>query len=257
MSELNPIRRAWAEQRPAFGVFMSIPSPYAVELCAGAGIDYACIDMQHGLSSYASLPAEIAACRAGGAAPIVRPAANDCWQIGRALDLGALGVLVPLVSTPEEAAAAVSACRYAPAGGRSYGPTILARVVGSGDPSVLEREALCIVMIETLEGLEQVEQIAAVPGLDGIYYGPADLAISLGMAPSESGDSREHAEAIERIRRAAETNGIAAGAHCATGVQARERADQGFTVITITSDSRALAVGVEQELAAARAKRPR
>ena len=257
MSELNPIRRAWAEQQPAFGVFMSIPSPYAIELCASAGIDYVCIDMQHGLSSYASLPAEIAACHAGGAAPIVRPAANEFWQIGRALDLGALGVLVPLVSSPEEAAAAVSACRYGPAGRRSYGPTLISRVVGSSDPATLEHEALCIVMIETLEGLDKVEQIAAVPGLDGIYYGPADLAISLGVTPAEAADNREHAGAIERIRRAAETNGIAAGAHCNTGVQARARADQGFTFITVTSDSRALSVGVEQELAVARAQLPR
>jgi 4-hydroxy-2-oxoheptanedioate aldolase len=256
MGELNPIRRAWAEHRAAFGVFTSIPSPYAVELCASAGVDYVCIDMQHGLTSYESLPAQIAACRAGAAAPIVRPAANEYWQIGRALDLGALGVIVPLVSTPEEAAAAVSACRYAPTGTRSYGPTLIARSVGSSDPSALEREALCIVMIETLEGLDRVEQIAAVPGVDGIYYGPADLAISLGVPPAEAASSREHAEAIERIRRAAEASGIAAGAHCTTGAQASERADQGFTVITITSDSRALAVGVELELAAARANGP-
>jgi 4-hydroxy-2-oxoheptanedioate aldolase len=251
-SELNPIRRAWAEQRPAFGVFLAISSPYSVELCASAGVDYVCIDMQHGLSSYESLPTEIAACRSGGAAPIVRPAANEFWQIGRALDLGALGVLVPLVSSPDEAAAAVSACRYGTAGRRSYGPTLISRVVGSSDPSTLEREALCIVMIETLEGLENVEQIAAVPGLDGIYYGPADLAISLDVAPAEAAASRAHAEAIERIRQAAASNGIAAGAHCNTGAQARERADQGFTLITVTSDARALSVGVEQELQAAR-----
>jgi 4-hydroxy-2-oxoheptanedioate aldolase len=253
VSDLNAVRRAWAQAQPAFGVFMSIPSPFAVELCASAGVDYVCIDMQHGLSSYETLPGEIAACLAGGAAPIVRPSANEYWQIGRALDLGALGVLVPLVSSPQEAAAAVAACRYGPSGRRSYGPTLVARTVGSTDPAALEREALCIVMIETLEGLEQVEQIAAVPGLDGIYYGPADLAISLGIPPAESAASREHAEAIDRIRRAAQASGIAAGAHCVTGAQARERVAQGFTLITITSDSRVLSAGVEQELAAARA----
>jgi 4-hydroxy-2-oxoheptanedioate aldolase len=252
MDELNAIRRAWAQQQPAFGVFMSIPSPYAVELCASAGVDYVCIDMQHGLSGYESLPAQIAACLSGGAAPIVRPSANEYWQIGRALDLGALGVIVPLVSSPQEAADAVAACRYGPVGQRSYGPTLVARIVGSADPSALEHEALCIVMIETREGLEQVEQIAAVPGLDGIYYGPADLAISLGTTPAESASNRQHAEAIERIRRAAQANGIAAGAHCFTGAQARERSAQGFTLITVTSDSRVLSVGVEQELAAAR-----
>jgi 4-hydroxy-2-oxoheptanedioate aldolase len=252
VSELNPVRRAWAQGRPAFGIFTAIPSPFAVELCAGAGIDYVCIDMQHGLSSYDSLPAEIAACMVGGAAPIVRPPANEFSQIGRALDLGALGVIVPLVSSAQEAEAAVAACRYGPAGRRSYGPVLIGRSVGSTDPSTLEREALCIVMIETREGLDQVERIAAVPGLDGIYYGPADLAISLGVPPAEAASSREHAEAIERIRRAAAANGIAAGAHCNTGAQAAERATQGFTLITITSDQRVLAVGVEQELAAAR-----
>jgi 4-hydroxy-2-oxoheptanedioate aldolase len=252
MSELNPIRRAWAQQRPAFGAFSAIPSPLAVELLARGGLDYVCIDMQHGLSGYESLPGVIAACRAAGAAPIVRPAANEAWQIGRALDMGALGVLVPLVSSPQEAAAAVAACRYGPEGRRSYGPILIAGVVGSSDPAALAREALCIVMIETREGLERVEEIAAVPGLDGLYYGPADLAISLGLTPAQAAASSEHAEAIERIRRAALANGIAAGAHCATGERARERVAQGFTLITVSSDSHVLSTGIERELAAAR-----
>jgi len=252
MSEPNAIRRAWGDGRPALGVFITISSPSAIETCARTGIDYVCIDMQHGLSSYTSLPAEIAACRAGGAAPIVRPAANELWQIGRALDLGASGVVVPLVSSPEEAAAAVAACRYAPAGRRSYGPALIAAAVGSSEPAELEREALCIVMIETREGLERVEEIASTPGVDALYCGPADLALSLGITPAQAASSREHAEAIERIRQAAQAAGIAAGAHCQSGEQARERAAQGFRLITIATDARLLAAAVAHELGVAR-----
>ena len=253
MDELNPIRRAWAEHRPAFGVFGSMPSSFSAELCASAGVDYVCLDLQHGLGHFDSLPAQIAACWAAGAAPIVRPPSNQAWQIGKALDLGALGVIVPLVSDADAAAAAVSACRYAPAGTRSHGPLRIARIVGSDDPRTLEREALCFVMVETREGLEQVERIAATPGLDGIYIGPSDLAVSLGIAPSAAATNSEHAAAVERIRAVCQEAGIASGMHCHSGAQAQERAAQGFQFITFAADWRLLSDGVARELAVARA----
>jgi 4-hydroxy-2-oxoheptanedioate aldolase len=251
MSELNPIRTAWVEGRPAFGIFAAIASPFTAELSASGGVDYVCFDLQHGVGSFDSLPAQIATCWAAGAAPIVRPPSNEAWQIGKALDLGALGVIVPLVSNAAEAAAAVSACRYAPVGTRSYAPLRIGGIVGSEDPRAIEREALCFVMVENREGLEQIDQIAATPGLDGVYIGPSDLAVSLGLA-ADAWTHSDHVAAVERIRVACQGAGIAIGMHCRNGAQARERAAQGFTVITVATDSRLLHDSVTRELGLAR-----
>src|SRR5665213_3057212 len=177
------MRRSWAAARTALGVWVTLPSSLNVEWIVGDGLDYVCFDLQHGLGGFDSLAAQIAACSAAGPTPLVRTPGNEPFQIGKALDFGALGGIVPLVASPEAAAAAVAACRYPPTGVRSYGPTRLEGVVGTADPSRLEREALCFVMVENTEGLECVEAIAATAGLDGIYVGPADLGISMGLGP--------------------------------------------------------------------------
>src|SRR3712207_9007899 len=122
---------------------------------------------------------------------------------------GAPGPLAPLKSSSESRKRAVAACRTPRRGIRSYGPVRAARVIGSRDPEDLAGEVLCIVMVETREGLERVEEIAATPGLDGIYIGPADLALSLGLPPTLDIQEDEHAQAVERIRVACHRNGIA------------------------------------------------
>ena len=251
LNELNGMRRSWAAARTALGVWVTLPSSLNVEWIVGDGLDYVCFDLQHGLGGFDSLAAQIAACSAAGPTPLVRTPGNEPFQIGKALDLGALGVIVPLVASPEAAAAAVAACRYPPTGVRSYGPTRLEGVVGTADPSRLEREALCFVMVENREGLECVEAIAATAGLDGIYVGPADLGISMGLGP-HAFDHPDHIAATERIRAACVANGIRAGVHGHSGAQARERAAQGFEFVTVTTDTTVLRAGVARELAAAR-----
>jgi len=232
------------------GVWVTLSSPLNVEWLVGDGLDYLCFDLQHGLGGFDSLAAQIAVCSSTGATPLVRTPGNEPFQIGKALDLGALGVIVPMVSSPEEAAAAVAACRYPPTGVRSYGPTRLELVIGSADPNRLEREALCFVMVENSDGLDCVEAIAATPGLDGIYVGPSDLAISMGLGPQEFGHP-DHVAATERIREACMAAGIAAGVHTHSGALARERVAQGFTFVTVATDATVLRQGVARELAAA------
>jgi 4-hydroxy-2-oxoheptanedioate aldolase len=161
-----------------------------------------CVDQQHGVVDYASMVPMLQAIGAAGAAPITRVLSNDPYRIMKALDAGALGVIVPLVNDAGEAANAVAACRYPPHGIRSYGPIRASSVIGSRDPEDLAGEVLCIVMVETREGLENVEEIAATPGIDGIYIGPADLALSLGLPPSTSVTQDAHIEAVRRIREA-------------------------------------------------------
>jgi 4-hydroxy-2-oxoheptanedioate aldolase len=175
---------------------------------------------------------------------------NEPGLIMRVLDLGAAGVIVPLVDSAEEAARAVEACRYPPEGTRSYGPSRAALVVGSSVPADLAAAALCFVMIETRNGLEQVEEIAATPGLDGIYIGPSDLSLALGLTPGVGGPPLE--EAIARVRDVAHAHGLIAGMHCSGGADARNRAAEGFELVTVAVDASVFGASIARELAEAR-----
>ena len=192
--------------------------------------------MQHGLIGYAGMVSSIMAIDAGGrAAAIVRVGANDPAAIGRALDAGAVAVIVPLVNTVADAEAAVAACRHPPVGLRSYGPMRSALRVGP-DPRDADAGVACVAMIETGTALENVEAICAVPGLDGVYIGPSDLAIGIGAVRPGAVEGLPFEESVARIRTAADAAGIASGFHCADGAAGKRRLAEGFTFVTISSD---------------------
>ena len=255
-SALNPLRRLWAESRPAIGVWASIPSSFSAEVVARAGPDYVCIDQQHSLVGEDVLPEMLRAIAAAGPAPLVRVGANEPRLIGRALDLGAVGVIVPLIEDERAAAAAVAACRYPPHGTRSYGPIRAAEVFGSFEPDVLGGEVVCFAMVETRRGLDNLDAIAATPGLDGIYIGPADLAIALGLPPRSVAPREAHSQAIRSILEACRRHGLVAGMHCASGAEASARAGEGFGLITATMDWALLRSGATRELELARSAAP-
>jgi 4-hydroxy-2-oxoheptanedioate aldolase len=248
----NPLREVWAEGRTAFGLWAAIPSAFSAELVAGAGVDYVCVDQQHGVVDYASMVPMLQAIGAAGAAPITRVLSNDPFRIMKALDAGAWGVIVPLVNDAEEAAHAVSACRYPPDGIRSYGPIRASSLIGSKDPEDLAGEVLCLVMVETREGLENVEEIAATPGVDGIYIGPADLALSLGLPPTTEVTEEKHVEAVRRIREACQKHGIVTGIHCSSGEWGQRQAGAGFDMVTVATDAALLEGAALREVARAR-----
>src|SRR5829696_3792043 len=252
---MNGIRRAWNSGRAAFGLWCTMPEPLAVELIAAAEPDYVCIDQQHGLIDHRAMVAMIRAAGAAGCSPIVRVPSNEPWLLMRALDAGALGVVIPMVDDGEQAARAVEACRFPPAGRRSYGPIRAAAVIGSSDPADVAAEVLCIGQIETANGLENVEEIAATPGLDALYVGPADLALALGIPLAGSGDDPRHVDAVERILGACRASGIGAGMHTLSGELARRYRKKGFSMLNIGTDYELLTGAVRRELEAARAGR--
>jgi 4-hydroxy-2-oxoheptanedioate aldolase len=229
-----------------------MPGSFGAELVASAGVDYVCVDQQHGIIDYDSMVPMLQAIRAAGAAPITRVLSNDPFLIMKALDAGVWGVIVPLVNNAEDAARAVSACRYPPRGMRSYGPVRAASVIGSRDPADLGEEVLCLVMVETREALERVEEIARTPGVDGIYIGPSDLALSLGLAPTLDVTEDTHVEAVNRIREACHRNGIVAGIHARLGEWARRHAEAGFDIVTVATDAALLRSAALRELTVAR-----
>jgi 4-hydroxy-2-oxoheptanedioate aldolase len=248
----NPLKSAWATGRTAFGLWMTVPGSIGAEIFAGTGVDYVCVDQQHGVIDYDSMVPMFQAIRAAETAPITRVLSNDPFLIMKALDAGAWGVIVPLINDAEDAARAVSACRYPPQGIRSYGPVRAAGVIGSRDPEELGGEVVCLVMVETRQALERVDEIAGTSDLDGIYIGPSDLALSLGLTPGLDIKEGEHAEAVTRIREACHRNGIAAGIHAPSGEWARKHAEAGFDMVTVATDATLLRAAALRELAVAR-----
>ena len=251
MSGRHRLDECWKQDRPAFGLWGSIPASLTAELAASAGFDYICVDLQHGGADEARMVAMFAAIEARGAVPLARVIYNEPWMINRVLDLGAAGVIVPLVNTAEEARRAVSGCRFPPRGQRSYGPLRAALSVGSADPERLAAGALCFAMVETRHGLDNVEEIAATRGLSGVYVGPSDLSLGLGREPGHGGDVLENA--IDRIREACAAAGVVAGMHCnGGGEEARARAAAGFRMVTVGVDASLFRDRIAAELAAAR-----
>jgi 4-hydroxy-2-oxoheptanedioate aldolase len=246
---MKRLRQKWDAEEPAFGLWSAVPSSLIAELAAASGFDYVCVDLQHGLSDEPTMVSVFQAAAAAGATGLARVAWNEPWLIMRALDLGAAGVIVPLVGSAEEAARAVAACKFPPHGIRSYGPVRAQLVVGSAAPSDLA-QALCFVMVETRDGLDRVEEIASTPGLDGIYVGPADLAIALGLTPGS--DASELEAAITRVLEVCHAHGLIAGMHCGAGRAACDRAGQGFRLVTVGVDSSMFKTVLAGELAAAR-----
>ena len=219
------------------GYWIQLDSPASTERVARLGYDYVSLDAQHGLFGYSGMLAALTAIDAAGrAVGLVRVAANDATAIGRALDAGAAGVIAPLVNTAEDAAAAVAAGRYPPAGIRSYGPARSSMRIGPA-PAEADSAVVVLVMIETAAGLANVDAIAATPGLDGLYIGPSDLTIAVGGAdPADPTVADAFEAALVRVRRACEANGLAAGLHTRSGQEATERIAEGFTFVTVAGD---------------------
>jgi 4-hydroxy-2-oxoheptanedioate aldolase len=219
------------------GYWMTLDSPVLAERLAGIGYDYVVLDAQHGeLDGRGQLAGLLAVDAAAGAAGLVRVEANHPTPIGRALDLGAAGVIVPLINSAADAATAVAASRYPPLGGRSYGPLRSDLRVGPA-PAEANATVLVLAMIETAAGLADAEAIAATPGLDGIYVGPADLSIGIGAAfPGDPAVAEAYEAALARIRAACAANGIIAGIHTPSGEVAAARLADGFTLATVAHD---------------------
>ena len=187
------------------------PPLYLQNSCASAGFDWVRVDLQHGLISFAEACQQLLALDALRVPALVRVSWNEPHLIMRMLDAGAAGVIVPMVNSATEAAAAVSACRYPPKGSRSWGPTRVNERWRAG-PGGEAEEALCVVMVETEEAVAAVDEIASVAGLDAILVGPRDLALSRSWVAEEEHQHEE--EVMGRIVGACKAEGVLAGITC-------------------------------------------
>jgi 2-keto-3-deoxy-L-rhamnonate aldolase RhmA len=233
------------------GTFISLPSPESAEIFAEVGYDWLIIDTEHG--PYDALLAQRMLQGVGGRCPcVVRVPSNEEVWIKKALDIGAAGVLVPLVNTAETAARVARACRYAPAGVRGMGGARAQRY-GVGFQDYVERadrEIVAIVQAEHIQAVENIESIVRVPGIDAVFVGPYDLSASMGK-PGQIRDP-EVQEAIRRVRDAVLGAGLKAGIYSSDGASAREFVRQGYTLIGMSTDMSMLVTAAGKELAAAR-----
>jgi 4-hydroxy-2-oxoheptanedioate aldolase len=239
------LQDALAAKGRIWGGWVVGPSILGPEEFAQAGYDYVGFDLQHGYLDDADVALLLRRLEHVPIATAVRLPSADPAPIGRVLDAGADAVLVAMVESAEAAAAAVAATRYAPQGVRSFGPL---RASLGHDPAAHEARTSVFAMIETARGMSALDEICAVPGLSGVYVGPADLAISLKENPITALSAPAVLDAVARIASVASDAGLVPGIHANAGKPGKAMAELGFRMITLASESQALRRGAAEHL---------
>ena len=251
----NPVKTLWAQDKAAINGWLSVGNGFTAEIMAAAGYDSITADLQHGAFDYHALLGMFQAMRASGVAIMARVPWLDAGAIMKVLDAGAHGVICPMINSREEAERLVSYVRYPPHGTRSFGPTRAGVAAGPSYGGEADDAIVCLAMIETREAFERVEEIAATPGLDGLYIGPADLTLGLTGRRYRTGFDREEPEMVDAILRVlavAHQAGIRAGLHNGSAAYAAKAIDWGFDLVTVSNDVRLLAGAAEASVAETR-----
>jgi 4-hydroxy-2-oxoheptanedioate aldolase len=230
------------------GVWCSVGSPTLLALLARSGVDWVALDAQHGEFDRGALVEAGRTLTAAGSPFAVRVGRNDAGDIGLALDAGAATVVVPLVDTADEARLAVAATHYPPGGTRSWGP--FAPLWGRDAPAPAQASPQLAVMVESARGLANVDAIAAVPGVDLLFVGPFDLALSLGVPVDVLLEDSNGP--LRTVREAAEAAGIGVAAFAGTPERAEVMRARGIDCLAVATDASVVAAGAEALLARAR-----
>jgi 2-keto-3-deoxy-L-rhamnonate aldolase RhmA len=234
-----------------FGFWCHLFSNIATELLAEVGFDCALIDLEHGAGSYLDAIAQMQAMKAAGCTPLLRVPSNEPVSIKRALDAGAAGLMIPSISSAEEARAAVAACFYPPKGMRGAAPGII-RATDYGLRAAdyvagIDEKLLTVLQIETVAGVEAIDDIAAVEGVDVLFVGPMDLSADAGHFGRT--DHPEVLALIERVEQAAQRHGKALGSIIVPGRSAEQLLANGHRLILGHSDLDFLRQGATDALA--------
>ncbi len=247
------LKQRLSEGRANINGWLAIPSGFSAEVMAQCGWDSVTVDMQHGVQDYMSMVACFQAMQAHPVTPLVRVPWNEPGIIGKVLDGGAMGVICPMVNTVQEAKDLVQYCLYPPAGKRSNGPI---RAAMYGEASDYQRtandEILVIPMIETQEAVDNIDAILDVPGINGIYIGPSDLGLSMGMIPTLDREEPKILSIYQKLLDATKKRGQFAGLHNGSAGYAGRMIEMGFRLVTIANDSGLMAKAAREAVAGAR-----
>jgi 4-hydroxy-2-oxoheptanedioate aldolase len=237
-----------------WGSFAAIGAPVVTEILARAGFDWVMVDLEHGLTTEADLVGNLHAIGTTRTAALVRPQSAERLRIGRVLDLGAHGVMLPRMDTPDQVREAISFMRYPPDGTR--GLALSTRGAGLGerahaDVRSINPEILGIIQVESPSAVEHAAEIAAIDGVDVLFVGPTDLSHSLGIPGGF--DERVYLEAIEHVVSVAEAAGKAAGILLYDAAVVARHRELGFRFIGLGADAGFVAAGARAILRAATA----
>jgi len=239
------LQQSLARAEPIWGGWITGPTAIGPEEFARAGYDYVGFDAQHGYLDDADIARMLRRLEHVPIATAVRLPNADAAPIGRVLDAGADAVIVAMIESADQAAAAVAATRYPPAGSRSFGP--LRDSLGVDTAKLVSRVSV-FAMIETAAALADVDEICAVAGLAGVYVGPADLAISMGVDVTKATTDPTVREAMVGTHRAASAAGLVAAIHAGNATAGHAMAQLGFQMLTLESESQALRRGAATSL---------
>lgn len=249
---MNRIRALWDNKQPAVCGWLQIPATIHAEALAACGWDGMIVDLQHSPIEMEMAANMIVAIENGGALPMVRLKANDAADTMKLLDLGAYGVIAPMIDTREDAEAFAAALHYPPKGTRSFGPRRPLLRYGTSYVAEASASIVSLAMIETQLGLANLDAILAVDGLDGVFIGPSDLALALGREAKPDSADPLVVETIATIRERAHKAGKRAGIFCSGAEFARAKLTQGFDLVSVMPDLSALLSAARSALAEVR-----
>lgn len=253
----NPFKQALIDRKPQVGLWLSLADSYTAELCAASGFDWLLIDGEHGPNDVRTILHQLQAIAPYDVAPVVRPVNGELDTIKPLLDIGVTNLLVPMISTAEQAEKLVAAVRYPPKGSRGIGHVLGRASKWNRDRQYFpawEEDALILIQPETAEALDNLEAILAVDGIDGALMGPADLAASLGY-PGDTGNPAVLLaidNAIERINRAGKPAGVLTVGEDAAVNYFKKGCTfvaAGADVLLLAMSADALSMGIKKQLA--------
>jgi 2-keto-3-deoxy-L-rhamnonate aldolase RhmA len=246
----NRLRQRFRDNATTYGLWVTVESPTITEIAVALGLDWVCIDMEHGHQDFNEVMGHLRAVRGSETAALVRVPGIEMSSIKRALDMGAHGVIVPYVKSREDVETAFRYGKYPPRGVRGVaGDRCVKWGLGWQDYlACADEETLVIPLIETREAIEEIDSILTVPGVDAIFFGPADMSASYGTLGEWEGPGV--AERILEVRAKAETRGIASGIMARSVEDSRMRRDQGFRMVGIGADMTLLIRALRENLEA-------
>jgi 4-hydroxy-2-oxoheptanedioate aldolase len=242
----NSVKHNLRAGKPAVGTWLSLGSVTAARFMARAGFAWLTVDTEHTATGVETAASMFAAIADAGCIALARVLANRHDHIKRVLDTGAMGVVVPMVNTREEAEAAVSACRYPPRGTRSVGGSLHALNFAATPADYFARadeEILVVLQCEHITAVEHADEIFSVPGIDAIFVGPNDLEASMRGSDGSPPTAAATAAAMTQILAACRKHKVAAGVHCFSLADARRRIEEGWQFIAVNSELRMMMDG--------------
>jgi len=227
----------WKLGIPTINGWLTLPAALSAEIMARAGFDSVTIDMQHGAIDYSDALALLTALSATEVTPLVRVPNSDATFITRVLDIGALGVICPMINSAAEARTFAAGARYHPVGNRSSGPLRAAMIYGADYFKQVNEAVLVLGMVETPGAIANLDEILEIETMDGIYVGPNDLGIAMGMAAGTDREEPDFIRTLEDIASRANVHGKIPGLHTNSSKYALRAIAMGFGFVTICADA--------------------